>query len=366
MEYDLNDIESFLTKPLPDIPEETWTFLDIAGFPHYENVISNIYAYYFDKENPHGFEDLFLKALFEAIRNKAEGKICSRLEYLEEWSEWSVMREESVERKRIDILLEETSQEENTYIIIENKVYASLNNPLETYWNRNETDRKIGVVLSLFPEEPSHNGFINITHQEFLYEIKKLQGLYLERTGDRDLYILKDLIITMKKDTDTLPLEKVMKFYQDHHEKIESINELRNQVISELLKSFENVKSKLNLTLRWNRAVLYRGLKIPNEKFLELIILVENENDGIFCLYIECSDNKVAEKLLTSGSPTFKSKYKKAGIEKGEILTGSRSYAACKYYSLEEINYRVPNLEEIIEKTWIPLLREMHDFINQK
>ncbi len=154
MEFDLKSLEAFLLKPLPEVPEEVWTFLDIAGFPHYENVISNIYAYYLDKDNSHGFDDLFLNALINAIKKKASDSFEPKLKYLDDWNEWAVSREETVEGKRIDILLTETSGDRETFIIIENKVFAELYNPLDIYWSVSKSRRKLGVVLSLF--EKSH------------------------------------------------------------------------------------------------------------------------------------------------------------------------------------------------------------------
>ncbi|MCY7351216.1 MAG: hypothetical protein LH606_11195 [Cytophagaceae bacterium] len=39
------------------------TLFDIAGFPHYERVVSNVSAFFFQTENPHGLGPLFLNAL---------------------------------------------------------------------------------------------------------------------------------------------------------------------------------------------------------------------------------------------------------------------------------------------------------------
>ena len=55
-------------------PAET-TFFDIAGFPHYERVISNFYAYYLNPEAAHGLGDLFLSSLHALILEKQPGKL---------------------------------------------------------------------------------------------------------------------------------------------------------------------------------------------------------------------------------------------------------------------------------------------------
>jgi hypothetical protein len=42
------------------------TFLEVAGYPHYESVCSNLLAFFFDPKNPHGFGSLLLDALAAA------------------------------------------------------------------------------------------------------------------------------------------------------------------------------------------------------------------------------------------------------------------------------------------------------------
>ena len=57
---------------LPKRPERQPTFLEIAGYPHYENVCSRILAFFFDSGKPHGLGTLFLDALAQVggIQNR--------------------------------------------------------------------------------------------------------------------------------------------------------------------------------------------------------------------------------------------------------------------------------------------------------
>lgn len=41
------------------------TFMEIAGYPHYENACSNFLAFFFDPEGPHGLGNLFLHSLMD-------------------------------------------------------------------------------------------------------------------------------------------------------------------------------------------------------------------------------------------------------------------------------------------------------------
>ena len=43
------------------------TFMEIGGYPHYENVCSNFLAFFFDPEGPHGLDSLFLEALAGSV-----------------------------------------------------------------------------------------------------------------------------------------------------------------------------------------------------------------------------------------------------------------------------------------------------------
>ena len=63
MKIDYNNLQEFLNKnTIPIIQSSPKTFLEIARQPHYENVITNIYAFYFDINEEHGFGNLFVKS----------------------------------------------------------------------------------------------------------------------------------------------------------------------------------------------------------------------------------------------------------------------------------------------------------------
>ncbi|MDT8392013.1 MAG: hypothetical protein RRC34_16045 [Lentisphaeria bacterium] len=54
--------------PPPALPP---TLMDIAGFPHWENVYSNILAFFLDGSREHGFGNLMVRAMLEAYFQKA-------------------------------------------------------------------------------------------------------------------------------------------------------------------------------------------------------------------------------------------------------------------------------------------------------
>ncbi|MFY0626155.1 MAG: PD-(D/E)XK nuclease family protein [Reichenbachiella sp.] len=375
MSFDYAEIEDFLKLDLPDTPERIDTFLDIAGFPHYENVISNIYAYYFDRNNSHTLKELFLTSFIEAIRKKSialpkDDPFKNRLEYLDNWAEWSVKREESIDRKRIDIFLEETSGEDSTYIIIENKVYAGLYNPLDTYWNIDKkTDRKLGVVMSLYSEKVDHKGFINLLHKEFLHEVKNQLGQYIETANDRDISIIKDTIINLKQlENMTDDTKEMLEFYQLHKEKIENIFDLRNDVCSNLLNEVSRLgEEKLKAKISFPRATYYRSIIDNDNEEIYITFYFNDEGcseQSAFAISIELFKGLAQKGTEIASNSKLFDKHLKNGIKK-EALQSSGDWfiLASKYYQFDDIDFDFSKLIEIYNNDWKPFLDDLKKLI---
>lgn len=111
--HQLLDAFKGLSSPIQDP-----TFMEIAGYPHYENVCSNILAFYLQPDAAHGLSDLCLKALL------------SLASVNETLSNVTVEREVTTHAgNRIDLLI----QSDTHLIAIENKIYHSVVNPLQDY-----------------------------------------------------------------------------------------------------------------------------------------------------------------------------------------------------------------------------------------
>ena len=92
------------------------TIFSVAGYPHYENVCSNILAFYLNPNNNHKLGRLFFSALLESA---------GHTELIDE--EFQVDREVCTDKQgRIDILIETNK----SVIGIENKIYHTLNKNL--------------------------------------------------------------------------------------------------------------------------------------------------------------------------------------------------------------------------------------------
>lgn len=66
MEKFLKDAEHIYNR----IPKKEKTFMEVSGYPHYENVCSNILSFYFNPNEEHRLNDIVLKSLLSTIKNK--------------------------------------------------------------------------------------------------------------------------------------------------------------------------------------------------------------------------------------------------------------------------------------------------------
>lgn len=186
--------------------------MEISGYPHYENVCSNILAFFFDPKKPHGLGTLFLDAIARV------GSIKDRV--------GAVRGEIKVEREVqtgagnfIDIILRSDSHA----ILIENKIYARIANPLADYATcLDEYGRKYNYkfLLTLSPVRNT-DSFGNITYAQFVKEIRGLLGCYVAGADTHYLMFMLDFLNTL----DYLHGGKVMnpelvKFLKNHSQDV--------------------------------------------------------------------------------------------------------------------------------------------------
>ena len=213
----LESFEYFLqNNTIPKIKKNPKTFLGIAKQPHYENVLSNIYSFYFNVNEEHNLKDLFISSFQELIDETELGK----KKQINLSSGFDIYTEFRTNKGgRIDLLLQNTEQA----IIVENKVYHHLNNDLDDYWDSINVN-KIGIVLSLHRAfNINHSGFINITHLQFLTKVKTNSGKYQLEANDKFFVFLKDLFQNITNLSKKTMKEEDLNFYFENQEKINDI-----------------------------------------------------------------------------------------------------------------------------------------------
>lgn len=223
----VHDAEKLLDdfRALPGRVESPRTFMEIAGYPHYENVCSNILAFFMDSEESHGLGTLVLDALASA------GNIAAIDEGV--GGNVSIEREVITDAgNRVDILIES----DNRAILIENKIYANIVNPFADYTNYLNSRvfdgrAKHKLLLTVFPtDEDSRWDFTNLTYARFVEEIRSLLGNYISRADTRYLTMFLDFLNTLENlQRGTRMDQEFVKFFADRGDDVKSLfNDLKN------------------------------------------------------------------------------------------------------------------------------------------
>ena len=221
------EYDPIIDEPIVLAQPENPTIFDISGYPHYEEVISNWYAFFFDPVAEHSLRDLFLQSLIEIINKNKEH---------EEFSlkDCRVKREFQTEKGGfIDLMLYKQSEESENFetaVIIENKISAGIYNDLNDYYNsvKTEPGHKVGVVISLKKTEVPHQKFLNITHEELLGAIQGNLGKYVVSANPKYQLYLQDFILNLEQMTRPEKMQDSIKYYFDNATKVDELLKLRN------------------------------------------------------------------------------------------------------------------------------------------
>jgi hypothetical protein len=229
---DLEAIKHLLDEfgKLPVQAGKAPTFMEIAGYPHYENVCSNILAFFLDSSRKHGLGTLVLDALMGAVGVLDLGQDLG--------GNVTVEREVYTDSgNRIDLLIESDTH----VIVIENKLLAGVDNPFEDYaefasHRGTQGVTRVKVLLSLYPtEEGSAWGFYNLTYPEFVGRIRTRLGHHTSSADTRYLTLLIDFLNT---------LDNLQEGTSMNHDFVNLLSE-RQQDVEALLSDLRDFKGEL-------------------------------------------------------------------------------------------------------------------------
>ena len=250
MKYDdLNILLDEASKLYDKIPIKEKTFMDISGYPHYENVSSNILAFYFNTQEEHNFKNLLTNSLIKVLQNKGIA-----IDLIDDDCVVEVFREyTTIKKNRIDIVL----QSNDLVIGIENKLDSSVYNDLIDYAETlNQLDKNsIKILLSLHDNSKAvvDNEFINITYQELFNQLKQDLANY-ENCNNKWYIFINEFIKNLENyGVETSMEEEILKFLRDNKEKLYKIDELRKIPMT----SFENKENELKQLLEYKLKVNY-------------------------------------------------------------------------------------------------------------
>ena len=216
-------------------PTESPTLLQIAGFPHWENVYSNILGFFLDTSQAHGFGSLFIRSIIAAYRCK-----CGQDGWLESapYPE-TVETTDAVERevrtsndKRIDLLVDCA----DFRVCIENKIWAALYNDLGHYRQHCEKDSNgrpvLGIVLSpddVTSRELERHRFVSITYEDLVKQVRQLMGSHIGPHNTQYQYLLFDFLEQASRFSRTTNMnddeQAFLDFWKQNDLKISNIEE---------------------------------------------------------------------------------------------------------------------------------------------
>ena len=234
-------IDSYTAHAIGDT--EPPTLLDIAGFPDWENVYSNILAFLLDTKQSHGFGPLFIRSIVAAYRS------CSLYgwptdirdpEHVEATDR--VEREVSTAtNKRIDLVIECA----DFLVCIENKIWSGLHNDLGEYREHCEKSGDprpvLGIVLSphgVTDQRLQDHRFVSITYGDLVEQVRRRMGSHIGPHNTQYQYLLFDFLEQASRFARTTNMNDdqraFLDFWQENYEKIDNIQSMCNKMQKEL------------------------------------------------------------------------------------------------------------------------------------
>lgn len=237
VQADISSMKRILDRmkniPIKKIVLKDPTFMDLSGYPHYENVCSNILSFYLTTDAVHGLGDLMLQALLTSAGMGSKNAIVTN----------EVEREVMTDRgNRMDLVIHS-----DDYLVgVENKIYTAVNNNLQDYaqWlERNANGRRvIKILLSLDQKAIEEAGFVSVTYESFFNEMEIILGRYWTGGNPKYLMCLQDFVQTIRSLTkgDDSMNDEVMDFFkenlEDTNQFIQTINETKKALRQEVQK----------------------------------------------------------------------------------------------------------------------------------
>lgn len=239
-------VEAFSSLPVERVSP---SIFEIAGYAHYENVISNILAFLLNPTNEHGLGSLVLDSL---LPSSAEGRVSIK--------DVQVNREYFTDsRGRIDILM----TTESHVIVIENKIFHYLNNDLNDYANTagrsygNGGKELVKLILGVRREDAS-GGFVSVTYREFIAKIRQKMGDYVSTESQKWLLYLLDLIASIETYSGgKMKLSATEEFFVKNGEQVERLIEERNRFLDRLSMKVKELVDLLDGRVTRGRTWIY-------------------------------------------------------------------------------------------------------------
>jgi len=250
--------------------------MEVSGYPHFENVASNILAFFFTSDEEHGLGDLFFKSLMEIILGNT----------VVETNNINAKREYPTSKgNRIDIVLSNDS-----YMVgIENKIFSGVGNDLLDYMNTinklavEEKSIPINIILSLRDEKKiaNMNGYHHVTYELFFEVIRRNLGGYIQSADNSWLIYLKDFMKTINElDRGGIIMNSgLCNFITQNKSEVENLIRDCNNLKKEMTQSTKKIKVMNLDKYRNSMKIVDYCRNFPNEWTSSYVIDIEKSAD---------------------------------------------------------------------------------------
>lgn len=251
------------------------TYLELCRYPYnrFEEICSRILQFYFNPKAEHGFNDLWLVSLFQAIGESMPIT----------FDDVNVNTEEDAEGKRIDI----TIVSGDFVIAIENKITADVYNPLDIYRKHIKDiyrgKKQILLVLSLKPvigNTVKKHDFLSCLYKDLFNAVYSNLGDYITHCNQKYLTYMLDFMKTID-NMDNLKLRQEDEFFFQNKKEIEKLqsrfNDYKNRILNNQKAQIAILQEQIS-ELTQKKWWVYRGWDLGTQF-----------NDKINCIGIESS-----------------------------------------------------------------------------
>lgn len=217
--------------------------MEVSGYPHYENVASNVLGFFFQPDAEHGLGDLLLRAFIAtAFGPDFEGANTAE-----------VHRELATEAGgRLDLLIKAGG----VVIGIENKIFHHANNDFADYAklidrHAGEERQRIKAVLTLKPlrdhEDMRKAGFVNVTYPALWQRVRDQIGHRMAAAHPKWLSYLFDFMdTTTRLSGEQNGFTATDLFLIEHHQVIERLMADRQQLAGRLARRVTQLQEMLD------------------------------------------------------------------------------------------------------------------------
>jgi hypothetical protein len=207
------------------------TLLELGGYPHLEDVASNILEFYLSPEEEHGFDRIVLDSLLSLADIDEDFEI-------EEIS--LVTREQrTLRKKRLDLVVES----ETTVVGIENKIGQPVYNDLPEYMRflkgiSGAAKTPVGILLALQDRDPKVQleGFNWVTYDSFFQGVFQRIPIQLSSI---DTQYLTDFVVFAKtilalKGGNQMVSDETFKLVQEYENEFKKLFGIATEVRAEM------------------------------------------------------------------------------------------------------------------------------------